>query len=63
MTEKIKNARFMVCFITAASALAYLAGALSIKNKPVKRTFFTVAGFMMRQFIVEFFRKDISEDE
>ncbi|WP_028509447.1 hypothetical protein [Ruminococcus sp. NK3A76] len=63
MKEKIKNARFMVCFITAASALAYLAGALSIKNKTVKRTFFTVAGFMMGQFIVEFFRKDISEDE
>ena len=63
MKEKIKNARFMVCFVTAASAIAYLAGALTIKNKTVKRTFFTVAGFMMGQFIVELIRKDTSEDE
>ena len=63
MKEKIKNARYMVCFVTAVSAIAYLAGALTIKNKTVKRTFFTVAGFMMGQFIVELIRKDTSEDE
>ena len=63
MKEKIKNARFMVCFVTAASALAYLAGALTIKNKTVKRTFFTISGFMIGQFIVELIRKDTSEDE
>ena len=53
----------MMCFVTAASALAYIAGALTIKNKTVKRTFFTIAGFMMGQFIVELVRKDTLEDE
>ena len=63
MKEKIKSPRFMMCFVTAASALAYIAGALTIKNKTVKRTFFTIAGFMMGQFIVELVRKDTLEDE
>ena len=63
MKEIMKNAKFTVCFITAASAAAYIAGALTIKNKTVRRTFFTIAGFMTGQFIVELVRKDKSEDE